>query len=314
MRQRSWSMAWRALLPVVVLAAWAAGRACAQSTQPAIDEGADSIRKFSLAPEDTSVYAPPTAPREDEGVNAGGVNFDLSVNYTSAYIYRGVDYDKAVKQPDSANAQFEGLLEFNLGRLPHPFVGVFSNVFDSDPKSRFQEFRPFAGLELTLRPFTIATGVTSYIYPEREDFNTSEGWLKVTFDDSFLFGTDQPIFTPYVFGAYDYVLNDGFYVEAGVKHEFPIQDTPLKFTALADGAYVSHYRDQFVHVSPDRTGFQHYDVGVIATYNLNQLFKIPNRYGQFSITGYVYYTNGIENDRFHAANELWGGGGISFHY
>ena len=134
-------------------------------------------------------------------------------------------------------------------------------------------------------------------------------------DDSYLFGIEHPIFTPYVFGAYDYDRNYGFYIEAGVRHEFPIEETPLKFTVLADVAYVSSYRQQFIAVSPADSGFQHYDIGLLGTYSLNPLFRISDRFGHFSLDGYLYYTGGVHNnDRFHAANELWGGAGISFHY
>ncbi len=37
--------------------------------------------KLSLLPEDESVYAPPSAPREDQGTNLGGVNLDLKITY-----------------------------------------------------------------------------------------------------------------------------------------------------------------------------------------------------------------------------------------
>jgi len=272
------------------------------------------IRKFSLVPDDTSVYAPPAPPREDEGLNFGGANLDLTATYMSAYVYRGLDYDKAVTSHDSANVQFDGRLEFNLGRLPHPFIGVFSNIFDNDPVTRFQEFRPYLGFDLTVRPLTLEVGNNSYVYPDRESFNTSEAYMKLTLDDSYLIGTEKPIFSPYIYGAYDYDLNHSFYVEGGIKHEFPIEETPLKFTVIADIAWVSGLEHQFVEVGVGKAGFQHYDFGVIASYSLNKLFKDAGRFGQISINGYVYYTGGINRSDFHGVDELWGGVGIAYHY
>ena len=38
-----------------------------------------------------TVYAEPGPPREDQGVNAGGVNLDLRVSYLTDYVYRGMN-------------------------------------------------------------------------------------------------------------------------------------------------------------------------------------------------------------------------------
>src|SRR5688500_1402116 len=176
-----------------------------------------------------TVYAEPGPPREDQGVNAGGVNLDLRVSYLTDYVYRGIDKSEMLAadpgdegpgeeiegSEDAPNLQVALQIEFNLGRAPHPFAGVFANVFDDDPVSRFQEIRPFVGLEWSLRPFVLAAGHTTYIYPEREDLNTAEVWASVTLDDSVLWRTDDPVLSPYVYAAYDYDIYDGLYVEAG---------------------------------------------------------------------------------------------------
>src|SRR5207248_2650718 len=105
---------------------------------------------------------------------------------------------------------------------------------------------------------------------------------------------------------------DGLYLEAGVKHDFVIEDTPLVLTAVADIGYAANNR-QF-SASPNSahandTGFQHYDVGLISTYSLNTLLNIPRRYGEFKLKGYLYYTDGIENG-LRADSQVWGGVGI----
>ena len=135
-------------------------------------------QKLALLPEDDSVYAPPRPMREDEGVNQGGAHIDLNVNYMTAHFYRGINYNQVNDKKDAPNLQFDAKLEFDLGKLPHPFIGVFANVYDSDPISRFQEIRPVVGLEWKVRPFIAAVGHNSYIYPEREKFDTSEVWAQ----------------------------------------------------------------------------------------------------------------------------------------
>ena len=46
-----------------------------------------------------------------------------------------------------------------------------------------------------------ASGHTTFIYPERDDVNTAEVWASVTLDDSFLFNSERPVLSPYVFGG-----------------------------------------------------------------------------------------------------------------
>jgi hypothetical protein len=112
-----------------------------------------------------SIYEPAGPPRVEEGVNKGGVNFDLRVSYLTDYVYRGLDKSERLAAVDGAgnpnpriklghedapNLQFDGFLTLNLGRLPHPVAGVFANVFNDDPISRFQEIRPYFGFDWNL--------------------------------------------------------------------------------------------------------------------------------------------------------------------
>jgi hypothetical protein len=272
------------------------------------------LYKLSLLPEDESVYAPPSAPREDQGVNQGGVNLDLKFTNLSNYIYRGVDHSRFPGRNQKPNVQVEGTVSFNTGKLPHPFFGVFTNIYNNDPVSRFQEIRPFGGFQWTLRPITVDAGVNAYIYPEREKFNTAEVWTKITFDDSILFRSEHPFLSPYVYGAYDYTLNHGFYIEVGVKHDFVIEDTGITLTVLGDVAYVDQIKKVFIFTNAKDHGLQHYDVGFIARYSLNRLFHFSKRYGDVSLNGYLYYTDGINRDVLHTDTKVWGGVGIEFRY
>ena len=311
----------------------AATAASALSLQPPPATAPNSGGPLYLQNDDVpeTVYAEPGPPREDQGVNAGGVNLDLRVSYLTDYVYRGIDKSEMLAadpgdegpgeviegSEDAPNLQVAMQIEFNLGRAPHPFAGVFANVFDDDPVSRFQEIRPFFGLEWSLRPFVLAAGHTTYIYPEREDLNTAEVWASVTLDDSVLWGTDEPVLSPYVYAAYDYDIYDGLYVEAGVKHSWDIEDTGVTLTVVGDVAYVfenPQFSANFTGIADlDESGFQHYQVGLIGTYSLNRLLNIPARYGQFDLEGYLYYTDSIDDD-LRADTQIWGGAGIGFHY
>lgn len=270
--------------------------------------------KLSFAPDDESVYAPPQPAREEQGSNQGGVNLDLSFNYMSDYVYRGINHSDFPGRSRTANLQFDGKVSFNTGRLPHPFFGVFTNLYDNDPVSRFQEIRPFAGFEWNLRPVNVVAGVNSYIYPEREHFNTAEAFLQLTLDDSLLFRTERPLFSPYVYGAYDYDKNDGYYIEAGVSHDVVFEDWGLTLTFFGDVGYMSNIHQQFIFVAQKGSGFQHYDVGMVATYQLNNLLHVSRRYGEINLRGYLNYTDGINRQLLHSDSTVWGGAGIQFKY
>src|SRR5690242_14032229 len=53
-----------------------------------------SASGFTLQQEPESIYAPPQPPREDEGLNEGGVHIDLTVRYMTDYVYRGIDFSE----------------------------------------------------------------------------------------------------------------------------------------------------------------------------------------------------------------------------
>jgi hypothetical protein len=268
---------------------------------------------LSAAPEDQSVYAPPAPPRPDEGVNAGGVNLDLRFRYATDNVYRGVSRTEPGNHAHSPNLQFDGRLDFNLGKLPHPFIGSFVNIHASDPISRFQEIRPYFGLNWNLRPFIAEVGNITYIFPERDDMNTGEVYVRITFDDTWLLRTDTPIVSPYVLAAYDYDKYNGWYFEAGIKHDFVFENTGFTLTALANIAFVANNPYYATRVNGKDTGLQHYEIGLVGTYSLNQLFRFSPRYGTFTLEGYLYFDDRTSTD-LRADIQIWGGGGIGFRY
>jgi len=286
------------------LAALAGRKLCAQVRMP-----------FELLDEEPeNVYLPPAPPTLDQMVNQGGVHFSLNTSYLSNYMYRGIDQSTPPKRNEKA-LQFDGKLSFDLGKLPHPFVGVFSNIFNNDPVSRFEEVRPYAGAEWTIRPITIAGGFNGYIFPNREGIDTQEIWTQISVDDSRFFHTKRPFLAPYVYGAYDFDKYDGFYLEGGIKHDFVIGDGGLVFTAVGDFAYVAH--DRYFRVAGplgQATGFQHYDAGLIATYDLDNLLGISRRYGQWELKGYLFYTGPVAEAALRASSRIWGGVGLEFRY
>ncbi|HEX8325619.1 MAG TPA: hypothetical protein VF595_17075, partial [Tepidisphaeraceae bacterium] len=111
------------------------------------------------------------------------------------------------------------------------------------------------------------------------------------------------------------------------RYRYVVDDTGLTLTASASVGYVAGYSAFIVGDNgPERgvftsgradgeniNGFQHYQFGLVADYSLNKLFNVSNRYGEFSVRGQLYYTDGI-SDNTAATTQLWGGVGIQLAY
>jgi hypothetical protein len=264
-----------------------------------------------------SVYAPPLPPSEAEGVNLGAVHLDLDVRYMTDYVWRGIErFDRAGATEDSANLQFDGMLSFDLGKAPHPFVGLFVNTQESDPVSNFEEIRPVVGFDWNLRPLILTGGHISYIFQDRDRLESSEVFGKIQIDDSYFLRSVEPLFSPYVMAAYDYDLYNGWYVEAGLEHVFEFEDIGLNVAAQGSVAFVRGHElflERGVSEDEGDQGLQHYQIGLEARYSLNKLFQVSERYGAWTINGYIYYTDGIDKD-LRADTQIWGGAGIGFSY
>ncbi|MBV8782213.1 MAG: hypothetical protein JO353_12525, partial [Phycisphaerae bacterium] len=263
------------------------------------------------APE--SVYAPPAPPEEGSGGNEGGVHYDLTARFLNRYLFRGIMRFRNQQGRNNLNLQLDGTLSFDTGRYPHPFVEAFVNVDDDDSVSRFQEVRPTVGANWDLKPMLLSAGYIDYLFPEREKTNdTQEIYLRTAFDDSRLWNTSDPVLTPYLYTAYDFERYNGWYFESGISHDIPFEDYGLNLRFLADVALVVS-NPLFRGSTTRDTGFQHYDVGMEATYSLNHALALSKRFGEFDLVGYLYYSSGID-PHLRADSQLWGGAGISFSY
>ncbi len=283
-----------------------------------------SLTLAQPAPE--SVYAPPEVPSGEDGTNLGAVHMELSLSYFTDYVYRGVEVFEVDGPEDKLNLQLDGKVSFDLGKLPHPFVSVFVNVAEDDPISDFQEIRPTVGFDWTIKPIVISAGYVGYIYPDRDDLSTSEVFLKVALDENVLFG-GQTVPAPYAMAAYDFDLYDGLYLEAGIEYKLKFEEIGLTLNFMGNVAYVSGWKSQIqtddgvlpgfftTALTSESTidGLQHWQVGVVGEYSLNQLFNVSSRYGDWSIRGYLFYTDSVDEE-INATSQIWGGAGITFRY
>ena len=310
------------LLLVATLLALPAPLAAAQ--EEAYDDPADAsdasdapaatprVAGLDAVPE--SVYGIPEIRTPGAGFNDGGVHFGFDVRYATDYVFRGFEPVEPQVSEDAVNVSVDAELYFDLGRLPDPFVRIITNTAEGDDISNFQVIRPLVGLRWEFEPFELTVGHQSFTYPDRTNLDSSEVYLEFQLNDA-VFGGDEGAFLgPYVFAAYDYDAFEGVYVEGGVRREFRVGDSALHVGYNAHVAYVDGLGELFSATSDiDESGFQHYQVGATLRYDLNELLNLSRRYGQWSVEGYLNYTDGIDDDLL-AETQLWGGGGFVFRY
>ena len=257
-----------------------------------------------------SVYGEPRVQTPGSGFNEGAVHLGISVRYATDYVFRGLEIVEPQTSEDATNVGVDATLNFDLGRLPDPYVRLITNSAEGDDFSNFQVIRPIVGLAFENEAFDLKLAHQSFTYPDRTGLDTSEIFGEVHFNDAILGGERGRVFGPYLFAAYDYDTFEGTYVEGGLRRSERVGDSALTLGYEAHVAYVDGLGDLF---GGDGSGFQHWQVGVLASYDLNDLLNISRRFGRFSVEGQLYYTDGIEDD-LAAETQLWGGGGIAFRY
>ena len=266
-------------------------------------------------PVQESIYQPPEVSRGEQGFNEGALSLGIDARYMTDYIFRGIEVVEPGTSEDAINVQVDAHLQLDLGKLPDPFLRIFTNTAEGDDISNFQVFRAAVGAEWQTEAFKAAVGNQSFTYPDRTELDTSEVFLDLRLNDGLLFGEDDEILGPFVFFSYDYDTFEGVYVEAGFRRSFRVTDTALTLQFEGLVAYVDGLDNLFGRspVDPVGSGFSHYQFGARAHYDLGTLLNISRRYGQWGVEGLIFYTDGIDNE-LNTDTQVWGGAGITFRY
>jgi hypothetical protein len=261
-----------------------------------------------LADVPETVYEPVPIRQPGSGFNDGAVSLDIGVIYRTDYVFRGIEPVEPDSGEDAANVGIDGTITFDLGRLPDPFVRLFTNTAEGDQISKFQVIRPTVGLRFDSEVLDVVVAHQSFTYPDRDVLDTSEVYVEVDFNDALLSGDEGKFIGPYAFVAYDYDTFEGIYAEAGFRRSGRQPGSALLVGYDLHIAYVDGLEELF-----GDDGFAHYQFGVHAEYDLNTLLNISRRYGRFSLVGELHYTDEID-DEVAAETQIWGGGGLMLRY
>lgn len=260
-----------------------------------------------------TVYAPPgglAATAEPAGPQ---LKWELTLGYASAFVYRGVDHSAtpgnapgSIEEGGGSSFQLAGRLTLDTGGPWRPFVELFSNYWDTDLASNWQEVRPTVGLQWQSKAVSISLGATSYVYPDRTGSNTNEVFVRVDADDGGVLGQEQPVLNPYVVIAYD-VDVDGWYGELGISHDWAVPGTSLTVTPVARLAYTYRLDEAFIfETNRSGSGWQHADLGLQLTYGLNTLLNLQGSAGQWSVGGFIFRTSHLADSTL-GDSLTWGG-------
>ena len=261
-----------------------------------------------------TVYSPPGGPAAATEPQGPRLNWELTLGYASGYVYRGIDHSATIgdtpaisEEAGGASFQFSGRLTLDSGGPWQAFVEVFSNYWDSDPTSTWQEVRPTVGLQWQSKLSSITMGATGYIYPNRAGDNTNEVFIRVDANDGAILEQEQPILNPYALIAYDLDASGGWYGELGVSHNWAIPGIGLTVTPVARLAYTYRLDEAFIFsTNRSGSGWQHADLGLQLSYQINTLLNLPESDGKWTLGAFIFQTEHLA-DATLGDSLTWGG-------
>lgn len=247
------------------------------------------------------------------GGNSGAVSFQLGVDWTSAYFFRGLLQENAgeILQP-SAEVGF-ALIEGDRVSLSAS-LGTWNsfhsertgaNATDSFVRSWY-ESDVYAGLEAGIGAWTLGTQFITYAYPNGAASSIDEVALSLAWDDSSLW-PDGFALNPWVLYAVETRDRGGpenSYFEAGLSlsHTWDVSE---RSAVSIDVPFVvgASVKDYYVTSAGKEDTIGYMDVGLNVGYGI----PIPVRFGGWSLSAGLHYLSLGD-----AARELNGGDGSAF--
>ena len=168
---------------------------------------------------------------------------------------------------------------------------------------------------------TFETGWLAYTLPPigGDAHTTYELYVKLSFDDSKLFGTEEPILNPYVYYGIDVDLGRyGSWIELGVSHDFELADCGcgdvpiLKHTTVTpsvvlgiDHRFLDKVAVEGEGTEGPATRLANIVYGLEANVDMSAVLGIPEQFGSVSLGTFLNYSQAFRDDLLD--DELWGG-------
>ncbi len=268
-------------------------------------------------------------PEKDAGGKPLPITFSVNYTLVSDYIFRGINLSEYEGEGrEGLNHQLEASVSVDLDKFgTFTYTAWFEwyakqddPAFDDDAHGHLQEMDNVVSWSYDLSkicdklPVTFETGWAHYaLNQEKGDaYGTNEWFMALSLDDSSLFGTENPVLNPYVAWYVDTDDVDGCWIETGISHDFAMSDlgfasTPVLKDITATPSFVLGIdKGQFAEVCH----LHNLQYGLDISADINSMFGFTTDYGQFTVTGFLRYSEAINREA--ADDEFWGG--VTFGY
>ncbi len=272
----------------------------------------------------------PTAPA-GQWSKPAPISFTLDYTLVSDYIFRGVNFSEfSGEGREKPNHQMTAGVSYDTGAFgTFGFAAWFewyaaqdSRRFDpaSDGKLQEVDYTLYWSYDLSRLnesiPVTLETGWIAYTFPQAagDAHYTNEWYITLSLDDSSLFGTEGGVLNPYVGYYLDTDDVKGCWIELGISHDFALAElgmantTGLKDITVTPSTVLGIDRGQF------DSGCHIHNIlyGLDVSYDLSSALGIPSQYGSLTLTGFLYFSNAINDDVIN--DELFGGVSMGYEW
>lgn len=267
------------------------------------------------------------------------ISFGLDYTLVSDYVWRGINLSEypgegREKLNHQANVSFSidtkdlcgkgsNYGEFGASVWFEWFAGQERLTPDSD--SNLQEVDFTAYWRYAIEPIgtTVELGWINYHFPRLsgDADNTSELYVKVSFDDSLVFG--KPVLNPYI--AYYHDIDDvqAGWLEVGVSHDFVLKDLGCEKVCILKDLTITpslvlgvdhRYLDK-AGLGGDggvgtRLGALLY--GLTFTYDLSGALGMSEQCGSIALKGFINYSQAFHDESEAVNDVLFGGFTVSY--
>ena len=174
-----------------------------------------------------------------------------TIDTVSEYVFRGISLGENSVQPGTQLSVYG----FTAGTW-------YSTGFGKSSAAQLDELDLYAGYQLPLDgPVQLGIGGTAYVYPQGNDIDDSSGGTTATYEVNATAGLQDVLFSPSVFAAYDFTL-DNFTIEGNLSHSFDLPRDGWSLEASLNGGHVE--LDEVVTGATPDEDFDSYQYGTIS--------------------------------------------------
>lgn len=281
-------------------------------------------------------YGPPAEsappPAEPEWAKPVPLTFSLDYTLVSDYIFRGANFSEyAGEGREKPNHQATFGVSYDAGDYgTFGFAAWFEwfagqqALTPGDGSKNLQEVDYTVSWSYDLSklnasvPLTVDIGWIAYTFPRAagDAHYTNEWYVSLALDDSALFGTEEPVLNPYF--AYYMDVDDvqGSWMELGVSHDFALADCCGDLPCLKDMTVTPSAVLGIDHrYYADSTRLANVVFGLAVSYDLSGALDLPPQYGALTLSGFVNYSQTINDTIRQVLNdEFWGGMSVSYEW